>query len=174
MKKIAGILALAIVCTAAQAQNKHNLFVDANFIYTAGASATYDRKVLDHLDIGAGLNSVYFYKGTVNSVYSAGYIDIRPYWGKRKHMWFVKLDGGIANYTRDQKPSVTITPFGAYCALAYGYQYHINARGQGPYATIGFNGYSQSFHSTNTNLPPQARDYSVFDATNMLFVGFKF
>ncbi|MBX2904717.1 MAG: hypothetical protein KF744_01675 [Taibaiella sp.] len=156
------------------AQNKHNLFVDVNVLHNIGLSATYNRKVINHLDLGVGANAVYLYPQASKTLRSGAYIDIRPYWGKNKHMWFVKLDPGIAYFSPIKKSTTEIRPLGIYFALAYGYQYRMNSRGIGPYVTLGWNGYYIRSYSSNVNVPEYLRKTAYFDAEGMFCIGFKF
>jgi len=174
MKKIAGALLVMAGCTAATAQNKHNLFVDLG-INERSLSATYDRQLAKHLDLGFGVNTLYVNSEPLAKSRSAVYADIRPYWLLGKHsMVFVALDAGVSLNAGPKKDSTTLKPVGFYSALSLGYQYRINKRGMGPYLSFGMYGSSISVEYSNPSLPPAAREYSVFDAWGVLALGFKF
>jgi hypothetical protein len=173
MKSILTIMLAITSYTAALAQNKNNLYVDVG-INELGIAATYDRKLTRHFDIGVGINAHRFSSAHLAQNRAACYLDLRPYWVKKKSMLFVFVDVGAAYKGGQKYDSSKVTPVGFYSSLGAGYHYRINSRGMGPYVSAGFYSYAVNVRSINANLPQRAREYTIMEAILKISLGFKF
>jgi hypothetical protein len=169
MKAVLVVLLMITSHYMALAQNKNNIYVDIG-CNAVGISATYDKKLTRHFDVGVGLNTYDFSYAQYGNVRTACYVDLRPYWLIRRSLLFVFGDIGVAMNGGKEPNAATLSRFGLYITSGFGYCYQINKRGMGPYVSLGLYGYAQSIHY---NTPPK-KDYGVFDATGLLSVGFKF
>ena len=173
MKTILPVLLVFACSNMAFAQNKNNLYVDVG-CNSLGVSATYDRKLTRHLDLGAGVNT-YKYNGvSYGDLRSALYVDIRPYWMIKRNLLFVIADIGVAVNGGKEPDSATLQHYGLYTSVGFGYCYQINKRGMGPYLSLGMNGYTESVHYKYPSRQLRVSDYRVFDASLVISVGFKF
>jgi hypothetical protein len=174
MKPILIVLLVIASQYTALAQKKNTLFVDLS-CNNLGGSATFDRKLTRHFDVGIGLNIYDYKEESFANLHPALYADFRPNWLiRKKSLLFLFVDIGAA-YNGGRKPiNAHVDPIGLFTSLGLGYNYLINKRGMGPYISTGLYGYSQSYHSHNLALPPAARDHSVFEASLLLSIGFKF
>jgi hypothetical protein len=175
MKYLSFLLLLMTGSRIAIAQSKDNLYADIG-LNALGGSVTYDKKVMTHLDIGLGTQYYNFNDAQYHNLQLAGFIDIRPYWKIRKNLLFPIVDIGVMYGSGREPADATISPISLCTSLGFGYCRIINKRGMGPYITIALKGYNEHEHFNDPNmvLSPRARDYSVFDATGVLSVGFKF
>ncbi len=176
MKTTFAVLLLIACYSAAFGQNKHNLYVGAG-VNMLGFSAAYDRKLTRHFDMGIGLSTYNITGMPYGNIRTALYLDMRPYWKiKKRSLLFVFADVGAAYNAGRVPDSGNITRADLHTALGFGYGYMINKRGMGPYVSLGLYGYSITVHSDKAvfRAHPGASDYSVFDATSILSLGFKF
>jgi hypothetical protein len=165
---------LALISTnTAFAQNRNNIYAELGCT-NLGMSATFDRKVFKHLDIGAGVLTNYYSSEKYNKVRSALYLDIRPFWKIRKSLLFLPVDVGLALIGGPQPVHYSVSPAGFYVGTGFGYGYMINKRGMGPYISINLQGYTLNYVSHDVNLNPAAKDYAIFDAFGQIALGFKF
>lgn len=173
MKKILVFLLIVISSYAALAQNTNNIYADVG-VNSFGFSATYDRKLARHFDLGVGVNTYNFSDETYAKIRSALYLDLRRFRNIKRSLLFGFLDIGGALNSGKEPDSATIAHVSLYTTIAGGYCYQVNKRGMGPYVTVGFYGYTETIHRQNAFLSQRGRDYSVLDATLLLSVGFKF
>lgn len=167
-----GILSAALPYVTI-AQSRNNLFADVA-INTTGFSVTYDRSASRHLDIGGGIIYRNYNYYTYANIISAGYLDIRALWGKRRSVFFALADAGFGIIGGKQTDSVTFSRYSFYSAVGAGYLYRINKRGMGPYLSLVLNGHTIHETLKNVLLTPAARDYGELDADLALSIGFKF
>ncbi len=172
MKKLLLLMLLCSGNVLVFAQSKNNLFVDLGVSY-GGVSATFDRKVHRHLDVGAGFSTYNFNDANYANVRSAVYLDIRPYWVKRRGLWFVFADIGGAFIGGRKPASAENVASSLYTCLGGGYSYRINKRGMGPYVSLGLYGYTLGV-KYNAPQPAGVSDYSVYEANSLFSLGFKF
>jgi hypothetical protein len=157
--------------STATAQNRDNLYADIG-CNVPGISVTYDRKLVNHFDIGLGAN-FYDYNDHTYNVRSAVFVDLRPYWTIGRSTLFLPVDVGLG-YIGGHSPNVTLSYVNLYTGLALGYYYRISKRGMGPYISVGLDGTTIHVHFIDPLLPPATGDYSIFDAVGVLSLGFKF
>jgi len=155
------------------AQNRDNIYADLS-LNLIGGSATYDRKLTKHLDIGVGTNIYNDTYEKYNNIRSAFYLDLRPYIKTKKSLFFFPVDAGIGLFTGARPTTYNMSGRGVYGGFGFGYARLINKRGMGPYVAITLNGSSASYHSYDMSLAPDARNYSIFDADAHISLGFKF
>lgn len=163
---------LVISASNALAQNKDNYFAGIG-VNSFGASISRDKSVLRHLDLGLGLNvnnadEVYY------NIRTSLYIDVRPYFQRRKNLLFLPIDIGWSIYNGSQPKDDNMQRSGLYTSFGVGYAYLITKRGMGPFICLAMNGYTEEHHLTDANLAPAARNYSIYDGMVQLSVGFKF
>jgi len=140
-----------------------------------GISATYDRKLSKHFEMGAGINTYYFNDQHDVKSHSALYVDARPYWAKRKSMFFMFVDIGAVYNAGPMHDSVTRAPVTFASNLGCGYHYRINKRGMGPYVSLGLYGCTERFHTSKAIFAnTKAQDYSLYEFDAILSLGFKF
>jgi hypothetical protein len=173
MKTIFAVLLVITSHYMALGQNKNNIYVDVALNYP-GISATYDKKMTRHLDLGFGLSAYNFNDMSYATIRSACYADLRLYKEARRNLFFGFADIGPALNGGREPNDATMSPFGLYTTLGFGYCYRISKRGMGPYVSLGLYGYTESIHYKNPPPTPRLKDYTIEDANGLLSVGFKF
>jgi hypothetical protein len=175
VKKKLILIALLLASTATTfAQKKRNdLYVDLA-LNIPGISATYDHRVMRHLEVGGGI-SVYNWNTTPLNLSTAIYADVRPYWRIGRSLLFIHGDVGLAHYSEKKNPQysdLSYSKFGIHTALGIGYGYMITRRGAGPYITLAMRGYTYVEHYNNPFA--QHSDAGMFEGNSVLALGFKF
>lgn len=165
-------LLLGLSSITALAQNKNSLYADVG-TNLRSASVTYNRSLTRHFDVGAGIGARLQKMGRIRHRVAA-YVDLRPHWAIGRSTIFLLIDVGACYKTEEKKDSFWVTPVGFYSALGVGYHYRINKKGMGPYITAGMYGDYSSFHTSRTIYPESMRHWSVFDASGILSLGFRF
>jgi hypothetical protein len=172
MKTLFVLLFSLCSVTTLFAQKGRDIYTDVSL--PLGLSATYDFRVARHFEVGGGIqafNNRRKYKNITSSIF----LDLRPYWQKKKNLFFILADFGITTYLGEtpDPAKYEVAPFGAYSALGFGYCRTITKRGMGPYISFALRGASYQEHYSVAS-SPAAADYTVIDATGLLSVGFKF
>lgn len=166
MKGFLVLLLSLSMATKTSAQKCDDLYADIS-LNRLGMSITYDHRLSRHFEIGGGAQIWDGFRPHILN--GAIFLDLRPYWQKRKNLFFVIGDIGLIGYFGDGPYYADISRFGAYTALGVGYSRIINRRGMGPYASFALKG-----GSFRERYYYPWRDYYVFEAQGILSVGFKF
>jgi hypothetical protein len=167
MKGLIVLLLSLGIAVNASAQKCDDLYADIA-LNRLGMSVTYDHRLSRHFELGGGVQLWDGFRRDI--INGAVFLDLRPYWQKKKNLFFVLADVGLIGYFGDGPYNADISRFGAYTALGVGYSRIINRRGMGPYASFALKG--GSFHERYYY--PWRSDYYVFEATGLLSIGFKF
>jgi len=138
MKNILVFLFLFGGCYTTYAQKKHAIYLDAT-VNGPGLSATYNVKWKKHWDIGGGVRA--YFSMTYPKVYSACNVDVRRNWERKKSATFLFFDLGPAIYPVTRWDNTKLSPIGLFHSCGLGYQYKVNKRGNGPYASAAINGF---------------------------------
>jgi len=152
----------------AASQSKSNIFVDAGFAGSIGASGTYNYRLTEHLGIGAGVSVLQF----DNSTRTAMFADLRKYWIKNQHAWFLFVDLGFDLFKDKGLFNYQPSDNAFYTGPGFGYCRTINKRGWGPYATLRYAGDNRVLTGMNRN-GQEVKSYSL-DGPLVISIGFKF